>query len=335
MEMNCGNSFENSCNNIKEALNYYSIFINNNNSKNQSTTFSLYLKLVEGIYPLNENNLEFLGWDVYVSSYNSSQNVMIDGNGNNTNTPFIKINSKSKNEKNTYLKFENIKFENFNGQFYSGVTYSTEAIIYIDFSNCIFSNSGKIESLYFLAISTTTTTNLENKKNKIHFYQCQFQNIIFKNNALNFQNYFLLIYETTMKSVTIKGSLYNDESSPSNWLTIIFSNFISINFEGYDLINIKSGFLSISYSKFDNINNINNYLISSLTNQYPLEILNNNFTNINCNFIIVKKSKVSLISNAISMDKLNFDVFDFSHSNMKLENTTTSHPNGIGGGMVV
>ncbi|KAM9955365.1 hypothetical protein ACTFIW_003015 [Dictyostelium discoideum] len=325
----CGNYLENSCNNIKDALNYYSTFVNNNNnSKNQNTTFSLHLKLVQGIYPLNENNLEFLGWDVHVSSYNSSQNVTIYG-GNSTSTPFIKINSNSKNDKNTYLKFENIKFENFNGKFYSGITDSKESIIYIDFSNCIFSNSGKIESLYFFGNSTT---NLENKKNKIHFYQCQFQHTIFKNNAFNFQNYFILIYETTMKSVTVKGSLHNEQLSESNWLSIFYSNFSDINFEGYDLIHIQSGFLSISFSKFDNINNTNNYLISSSNNQYPLEILGNNFTNINCNFINVNKGKVSLILNTISTDKSNFDLFNFNNSNIRFENTSICHPNGIGSG---
>lgn len=115
--------------------------------------------------------------------------------------------------------------------------------------SCFFfwiSNSGKTENLYFLGSSTS---NLENKKNKIHFYQCKFQDTIFKNNSLNFQNYFILIYETTMKSVTVKGSLYNDELSTSNWLSIFYSNFSGINFEGYDLINIKSSFLSISFSK--------------------------------------------------------------------------------------
>ncbi|EAL71820.1 hypothetical protein DDB_G0271380 [Dictyostelium discoideum AX4] len=76
-----------------------------------------------------------------------------------------------------------------------------------------------------------------------------------------------------MKSVTVKGSLYNDELSTSNWLSIFYSNF---------------------------------------------------------------SGKVSLILNTISTEKSNFDLFNFNNSNIRFENISISHPNGIGvGGSIV
>ncbi|KAN0032999.1 hypothetical protein ACTA71_011206 [Dictyostelium dimigraforme] len=323
----CGTISKPTCNNINEALAYFTIFLNE--PKNQNMTYNLFLELVDGIYLANDNSLEFVGWNVYLSPNNSSKNVTINGSG--SKKPFITIYSDYMNKKNTNLFISDINFENFNSQFYYSQSDSIlPTKIYIDFSSCKFLNSGQSDDLYFSGINYD---NLSNYKNSIYFYECYFENIIFKNNAFNFQNYYISIYGTKMNSIIVRGGLYIDLLG-SNILSIFYSSFVGINFNGFEnLLNIKSGTLSIVFSTFDNIKSSssstssNNYLIYGLNNPIVFEIIKSNFTNIDCNFIYENGGNITIFNNIISSSKSNIISFGLINSNIKFGNNTMLYPN--------
>ncbi|KAN0033019.1 hypothetical protein ACTA71_011226 [Dictyostelium dimigraforme] len=334
----CGTSLETSCNNIKEAINYYRYYANLPENQNADDYF-LFINIVDGTYPAEDNYIEFEGWNVVIDRYGSpNTNITIDGGG--LTKPFININNVATNEKTSLLMINNINFVNFNGEFNSFNSIFGNMGIQVLLSFCNFLNSGQSQGLYFTGKAIPPEGIYSIVNGIFAFYTCNFENIIFKNNTFNFNYSYVGIEFSEMKSITVEGSLYNDKLG-SNDLSIYNTTFNGINFNGGDnLFIIKSGRFNIGLSRFYNIksSSTNNYFISTFNNtSFSLKdsesyynIFSNNFTDFNCNFLNDSQGTIRFNENIISSSQSNIKVFNLINSNITLTNNNINYPNANG-----
>ncbi|KAM9996944.1 hypothetical protein ACTFIZ_001886 [Dictyostelium cf. discoideum] len=313
----CGDSLNNSCNSIQDAINYFSNF------KKQP------VKLVDGTYRGDFNSFSFYGWNVTISSYTIGSNqVIIDGTTlEKTFILILKLNSTSNN---SILKISNINFINFNKTFLS--SFLNNNYTKITFDSCQFSNCNNDFNIHLngppTSSSSSSSSSSNNEFNSIDFINTKFEQINTTSQLFNFVNFKVHFISSIFKTITLGNSFYNNILG-GNSLLIDSSTFNEIQItNGKEfLTTFRNGSLIIKNSEFNNISN--SFLINVNYNSDLINITNNIFTNINDGFIHLLNGDVNLAFNKISNynNNNNKNVIDASDSSLYLHNNTFNYPN--------
>ncbi|EEU04143.1 hypothetical protein DDB_G0295819 [Dictyostelium discoideum AX4] len=325
----CGDSLNNSCNSIQEAIAYFSKIKNQPENINSN----LVLKLVDGTYRGDLNSFSFYGWNITISTYTIGSNkVTIDGS--TLEKTFISILKLNSTLNNSILKLSNINIINFNSSF---LVYRTSSpapnndYTKITFDSCQISNCYKDFNIY---LNGAPSSSSNNGFNSIDFINTKFENINITSQLFNFLNFKVHFISSNFKTITLGNYFYNNILG-TNSLIIDSSTFneIKINSGKEFLITYKNGSLVIKNSEYNNMKISNSFLINANYNSDEVTITNNTFTNINDGFIHLLNGDVNLKLNKIinnNNNNGNSNVIDASDSNLYFDENSINYPNARG-----
>ncbi|KAM9972757.1 hypothetical protein ACTFIR_012125 [Dictyostelium discoideum] len=341
----CGNTLNNSCNSIQEAITYFSKIKNQSENINSN----LVLKLVDGTYRGDLNSFSFYGWNITISTYTiGSDKVTIDGS--TLEKTFISIFKLNSNLNNSNLKLSNINIINFNSSFLVYRTSSSTPspnndYTKITFDSCQISNCFKDFNINLNGApssSSSSSSSSNNEFNSIDFINTKFENINITSQLFNFLNFKVHFISSNFKTITLGNYFYNNILG-TNSLIIDSSTFNEIKTNGGKefLITYKKGSLVIKNSEFNNMKISNSFLINVNYNSDEVNITNNTFTNINDGFIHLLNGDVSLKLNKINNNNNNnnnngngYNVIDASDSNLYFDENSINYPNASSGSII-
>ncbi|KAM9941301.1 hypothetical protein ACTFIT_007837 [Dictyostelium discoideum] len=240
----CGSSFEDSCNNIVDAVNYFHEY----NSKPENYNSTLVLKLADGTYSGKVNYIQSgLGLHITISTYTSNSNdVIIDGS--DLIHDLIDFDSKGQNppSSKTFLKVSNVAFVNFfslNYHILYSDTYGKMETQYI-FDTCKFLNS---TNLGFTGFGESKEVN------SISFENSIFENVTFREYSFFGKKYTTSFTFTKFNSVSFDDSFIVEEIDSKKKLIGCSFNQVSFGTKTQKLYFIDAKDISIESSTFNQI----------------------------------------------------------------------------------
>ncbi|KAN0025863.1 hypothetical protein ACTFIU_001623 [Dictyostelium citrinum] len=310
----CGDSLNNPCKSIPDAIAYYQIFITTPGNEGSS----LVLKLVDGKYDGKANKFDFYGFDLTISPYTSgSQSVTVDGSS--VTTSFIST-LFDDNIGATILKVSNINFINFNANLLSTSPpkgFSTK----FTFDSCKFSNGNQNFKFKLNADSKLDS-------NSIDFINSKFEGISVTNGLFSFINYKVQFVSSTFNTISMGDSFYPNLGT--NSLTIDSSTFNQIQTNKPFISNNQGGSLYIKNSNFNNVNCPT--FLEVYFNKDEVILTNNVFTNVDRLFAI-NDATVSFTKNTVNNNNNNIDssirIISIANSELSLDTNTINYPTVI------
>ncbi|KAN0039751.1 hypothetical protein ACTA71_006987 [Dictyostelium dimigraforme] len=277
--LECGSSLGSSCNNIPDAINYYVDYIKQNSS------YTLVLKLVDGIYKGSLNNFEYSGNGIEISTFsNSSSNVTILGD--DLGDDFIEG---VLNEQYT-LTVSNITFSNFNKRFFILDSIDEKGSSSITFKYCEFKYCS--DSFGFTAYSSSPKGS-----NSITFYKTTFTNLNINAGLITTPNFQVFINESRISDSSMDSLSYEVSS-------IDKCSISSVSFDDDCFITFRDniGKSAIENSVFNEINGskTRGSLLCIYENEIPPIINKNIFTNFNAHFLNSDQGNASFSFNKIT-----------------------------------
>ncbi|EAL65881.1 hypothetical protein DDB_G0283103 [Dictyostelium discoideum AX4] len=292
----CGSSFEDSCNNIVDAVKYFHEY----NSKPENINSTLVLKLADGTYPGKVNYIHSgLGLNITISTYTSNSNdVIIDGS--DIQNYLIDFDNKGDNppSSKTYLKVSNVAFVNFFSLDYdilhSDTVYGKMETQYI-FERCKFLNS---TNLRFSGYGESKDVN------SISFERSIFENVTFRENSFFSRNYTTSFTLTKFNSVSFDDSFIVEEIDSKKTIFECAFNQVSFGIKTQKLYFIEAKDISIESSTFNQIigpkSSTPACLLKISNNVNIATITLNSFNNFDGVLVESNKSSISFISNEFS-----------------------------------
>ncbi|KAM9973885.1 hypothetical protein ACTFIW_007547 [Dictyostelium discoideum] len=292
----CGSTFEDSCNNIVDAMKYFHEY----NSKPENINSTLALRLVDGTYLGKDNYINSgLGLHITISPYPlDSKDVIIDGSDFQGN--LFDFDSKGVNppSSKTYLKVSSVAFVNFSSLDYdilrSDTVYGKMETQYI-FDRCKFLNS---KNLRFSGYGESKEVN------SISFERSIFENVTFREHSFFFINYTTYFTYTEFNSVSFDDSFLVEEMGSKKKIFECAFNQVSFGIKTQKLYFIEAKDISIESSIFYQIFgpkiSTPAYLLKISNNINIATITLNSFKNFDGVLVESDKSSILFTSNIFS-----------------------------------
>ncbi|KAM9976070.1 hypothetical protein ACTFIR_009911 [Dictyostelium discoideum] len=292
----CGSTFEDSCNNIVDAMKYFHEY----NSKPENINSTLALRLVDGTYLGKDNYIHSgLGLHITISPYSlDSKDVIIDGSDFQGN--LFDFDSKGVNppSSKTYLKVSSVAFVNFSSLDYdilrSDTVYGKMETQYI-FDRCKFLNS---KNLRFSGYGESKEVN------SISFESSIFENVTFREHSFFSINYKTSFTYTEFNSVSFDDSFLVEEMDSKKKIYECTFNQVSFGIKTQKLYFIEAKDISIESSIFYQIlgpkSSTPAYLLKISNNVNIATITLNSFKNFDGVFVESNKSSILFTSNIFS-----------------------------------